>query len=137
MFCRELQKRTLIGSPTLSEDDAHLLLHSLYSGHCTSILACQRNGHYSRLTDEYQNCFGELTAADVVHDPGQSAYKCACLLLHYTGAFLVALKDHAVRPFSHTVLSTTDSDEACVVGTSDAEAEACDTKKTKAVATTV
>ena len=35
VFCRELQKRTLMSSLTLSEDEARLFLNSLYLGHCT------------------------------------------------------------------------------------------------------
>ena len=53
VFCRELQKRNLIGSLTLSEDDAHLLLCSLRLAHCTSVLANKRNGCYCRLDDEF------------------------------------------------------------------------------------
>ena len=110
VFCRELQKRTLIGSPTLSEDDAFLLLQSLYLGHCTSMLANKRNGYYCRLTDEYQRCFGAMATVDIVHDPGQDAYKCACLFLHYTEAVVAASSDRTVRSLTPTVLSTTDGE---------------------------
>ena len=54
VFCRELQKRSLTGSHMLSEDDVLLLLHSLYLGHCTSMLANTRNESYCCSTDEYQ-----------------------------------------------------------------------------------
>ena len=93
VFCREVQKRTLMGSPTLSEDDAQLLLHCLYLGHCTSILASETDGHYCRLIDEYQRCFGELIAADVAHVPGLDAYKCGRLFLLYNKASLVPISD--------------------------------------------
>ena len=93
VFCRELQKRTLFGSPTLSEDDARLLLQSLYLAHCTSILANKRNGYFCRLTDEYYQCFGELETVDVAHDPGQDAYKCGRLFLHYNNAAVVSISD--------------------------------------------
>ena len=110
VICRELQKRTRVGSPSLSDDDARLLLHSLYLGHCTLMLAHKRNGHYCRLADEYQRCFGDLATADIAHDPGQEAYKCACLFLHYAGVIVVAPTVRAAWSLMSTVLSTTDSE---------------------------
>ena len=89
VICRELQKRSRIGAPVLSAQDAALLLRSLYTGHCTSILAKYRNnGHYRRLSDEFQYYFGESTITDRQHDPGWDAYKCGRLLLHYNQAAL-------------------------------------------------
>ena len=93
-MCRELQKRSLIGAPVLSEQDAALLLRSLYTGHCTSILAKYRNnGYYRRLSDEFQYYFGESTITDRQHDPGWDAYKCGRLLLHYNQAALTTTTD--------------------------------------------
>ena len=82
-----------MSSLTLSEDEARLFLNSLYLGHCTMALFTERNQVYRSLTDAYQRCFGELTAADVAHAPGQDAYKCARLFLHYNQAFVAIPKD--------------------------------------------
>ena len=93
VLCRELQKRSLIGPRILSEQDASLLMRSLYNGHCTSILAKTRNnGYYRRLSDEFQRCFGEPTIALRQHDPGPDSYKCARLFLYYNEASLAATR---------------------------------------------
>ena len=38
------------------------------------------------LTDEYRRCFGLSTSVRKAHDPGQDAYKCGRLFLHYNDA---------------------------------------------------
>ena len=110
VLCRELQKRSLVGPPVLSEHDASLLLRSLYTGHCTSMLARWRNnGYYRRLADEFQCCFGESTIVGRQHDPGVDSYKCALLFLHYN--------------------------EACIASTTDCEVEMRQTKRAKSATT--
>ena len=86
VICRELQKRTLARLPSLSGDDACLLLHALHTGHCTSLLAKKRNGNYSRLADEYQRIFAPSTSTPNAHDPGTDAYQCGRLFLHFNHA---------------------------------------------------
>ena len=94
-----------------AQEYTSLFLRSLYEGHCTLRLGKQRNGFFRTLTEEFSLCCRDEAHLDKRHDAGQDAYKCARLFLHYN--------------------------EACVVTTSDAEAETRDTKKAKAAATTV
>ena len=95
---RKKRKRE-IGS-SLSEADIELLLHSLYEGHCTLISAKQRKNQYFRgLTDEYRRCFGSSTSVTKAHDPGQDAYNCGRLFLHYNdAAFTKALDVQVTSP---------------------------------------
>ena len=76
VLCRELQKRSLVGPPVLSEHDASLLL---------------------RLADEFQCCFGESTIVGRQHDPGVDSYKCALLFLRYNEACIASTTDCEVE----------------------------------------
>ena len=100
VMCREFQKRKREIVSSLSEADIELLLHSLYEGHCTLILAKQRKNQYFRgLRDEYRRCFGSSTSVRKAHDPGQDVYKCGRLFLHYNdAAFTKALDDQVAIP---------------------------------------
>ena len=101
VFCREIQKRTKLSVLTLTEEDISLFLRSLYKGHCTLILGKQRNnGYYKKLTDELRSCFPIEFRAQSIHDPGEDAYKCARLLLHYHEAFLVKSSDREIAESS-------------------------------------
>ena len=101
VFCREIQKRIKLSLLTLNEADVSLFLRSLYAGHCTLILGKQRNnGYYKKLTDEFLSCFPSESRSHTIHDPGEDAYMCARLLLHYHEAVLVKSSDREIAEFS-------------------------------------
>ena len=83
MICREVQKQNLTS--------ASLLLRSLYSGHCTSIIAKRRNkGYWRKLSDEFRSCIGQEGFTFTDHNPGHDAAKWARLFLHYNEASVVS-----------------------------------------------
>ena len=99
VFCRELQKRVLGESSSFTEQDALLLMRCLYEGHCTLDLAKRGNdGYFRGLTDEYQRVFAPSSETGDAHEPGQDAYKCARLFLHFNQATLVADFDGQMLP---------------------------------------
>ena len=84
-ICRELQKLSLHDT-----SDAKLL-KSLYSNHCTSILAESRNNDYFRkLSDEFSKCVRQGGFAFIDHYSGHDAAKSARVFLHYHGASMVS-----------------------------------------------
>ena len=85
VVCRELQKLSLHDAP-----DAKLL-KSLYSGHCTSILAKNRNnGYFRKLSNEFSKCVRQGGFVFIDHNPGHDAAKSARVFLHYHGASMVS-----------------------------------------------
>ena len=91
VICREVQKQNLIS--------ASLLLRSLYSGHCTSIIAKRRNkGYWRKLSDEFRSCIGQEGFTFTDHNPGHDAAKCARLFLHYNEARVVSACTSAGPP---------------------------------------
>ena len=100
IVCREFQKRSLIGHSVLPEEDASLLLRSLYAGHCTLQLGKRRNGFFRALADEFHLCFPDVAQAGKRHEPGQDAYMCAQLFLYYNEACLTkaSFRDMEERP---------------------------------------
>ena len=83
VICREVQKQNLTS--------ASLLLRSLYSGHCTSVMAKRwNNGYWRKLSDEFRCCIGQEGFTFTDHNPGHDAAKCARLFLHYNEASVVS-----------------------------------------------
>ena len=52
-------------------------------------LGKRRNGFFRALTEEFNLCCKDDAYPDKRHDPGQDAYMCARLFLHYNEAGLV------------------------------------------------
>ena len=90
MFCREFQKRRRLSLLTLTEEEVSLLVRSLYRAHCSLILGKEHNhGYYRKLSDEFRSCFPSEIRLQSIHDPGEDAYRCGRLLLHYRKACFV------------------------------------------------
>ena len=69
-------------------------MKALYSGHCTSKLAKNRNnGYFRKLLDEFRNCIGQEGFDFTDHNPGHDAGKSARLFLHCHGAGVVSVSE--------------------------------------------